>query len=168
MTTIKLPQADGTLAAFTPRAAVTWPAPSGSMRWNRVAFAAAHVVADPRAAIDPWLGTADRLGHDARLSPPPVVARLRRGRSDGHRAARNGARLADLARAYPAERARSAGHSGCHRLFGCRHGPPSGRRDLHDRRCDRRLRSAVRRDRGGGRPHHPDGEPRTRRLRAFA
>jgi hypothetical protein len=58
MSTIKLPQAGGTLAAFTPRAAVAWPTPSGAQRWNRVAFAAAHVVADPRAAIDPWLETA--------------------------------------------------------------------------------------------------------------
>ncbi len=58
MTTIRLPQADGTLAPFTPRAAVAWPAPSGTPNWNRIAFAAAHVVADPRAAIDPWLQTA--------------------------------------------------------------------------------------------------------------
>ena len=58
MSTIKLPQADGTLAAFTPRAAVAWPAPSGAQRWNRVAFAAAHVAADPLAAIHPWLETA--------------------------------------------------------------------------------------------------------------
>jgi hypothetical protein len=58
MTPINLPQADGTLAAFTPRPAVTWPAPSGPVRWNRVAFAAAHVVADPRAAIDPLVGAA--------------------------------------------------------------------------------------------------------------
>jgi hypothetical protein len=58
MITLKLPQADGALVAFTPRAAVAWPAPSGAPRWNRVAFAAAHVVADPRAAIDPWLQTA--------------------------------------------------------------------------------------------------------------
>ncbi len=58
MTTLKLPQADGTLAPFTLRAAVRWPAPSGAPRWNRVAFAAAHVVADPLAAIDPWVGTA--------------------------------------------------------------------------------------------------------------
>jgi len=58
MTTIKLPQADGTLAAFTLRPATTWPAPSGAARWNRVAFAAAHVVADPRAAVDPLVGTA--------------------------------------------------------------------------------------------------------------
>jgi hypothetical protein len=58
MTAIKLPRADGTLAAFTPRAAVAWPAPTSAPRWNRVAFAAAHVVADPRAAIDPWLKAA--------------------------------------------------------------------------------------------------------------
>ena len=77
-------------------------------RWNRVAFAAAHVVADPRAAIDPWLDAARRLGRDARLPPPPVVARLRRRRGDGHRAARHGARLADVARADPAQRRRGA------------------------------------------------------------
>ena len=58
MSTLRLPRADGTLASFTPRAAVAWPAPAGAPRWNRVAFAAAHVVADPLAAIDPWLQTA--------------------------------------------------------------------------------------------------------------
>ena len=58
MTTLKLPQADGTLAPFMLRVAVRWPAPSGAPSWNRVAFAAAHVVADPFAAIDPWVGTA--------------------------------------------------------------------------------------------------------------
>ena len=58
MTTLKLPQADGTLAPFTVRAAVRWPVPTAAPRWNRVAFAAAHVVADPFAAIDPWFVTA--------------------------------------------------------------------------------------------------------------
>jgi len=58
MTALRLPLADGTLAPFTLRAAFAWPAPSGAARWNRVAFAAAHVVADPRAAIDPWLQAA--------------------------------------------------------------------------------------------------------------
>src|SRR6185369_265023 len=58
MSALKLPQADGTLGAFTPRPAVAWPADTGEQRWNRVAFAAAHVVAEPRAAIDPWLQTA--------------------------------------------------------------------------------------------------------------
>jgi hypothetical protein len=58
MTTLKLPHADGTLASYTLRPATRWPHPAGTPRWNRVAFAAAHVVADPRAAIDPWLATA--------------------------------------------------------------------------------------------------------------
>ncbi len=57
-TTIRLPQSDGTIAPYALRAAVDWPVPSTAPRWNRVAFAAAHVVADPRAAIDPWLQTA--------------------------------------------------------------------------------------------------------------
>ena len=58
MITLKLPQAGGGVAPFAPRAAVAWPAPAGVPHWNRVAFAAAHVVADPLAAIDPWLQTA--------------------------------------------------------------------------------------------------------------
>jgi hypothetical protein len=66
MTTLTLPQSAGTLAPFTLRSAVTWPAPSGVPRWNRVAFAAAHVVADPLAAIDPWLQTA--IDWDATLA----------------------------------------------------------------------------------------------------
>jgi len=66
MTTIRLPKADGTLAAFTPRDPVAWSAPTGARHWNRVAFAAAHVVADPRAAIDPWLETA--IDWDATLA----------------------------------------------------------------------------------------------------
>ena len=58
MRTLKLPLEGGAMASFTPGAAATWPVPSEAPRWNRVAFAAAHVVADPRAAIDPWLQTA--------------------------------------------------------------------------------------------------------------
>jgi hypothetical protein len=58
MTALRLPLADGTLAPFALRGAFAWPAASGASRWNRVAFAAAHVVADPRAAIDPWLQAA--------------------------------------------------------------------------------------------------------------
>src|SRR6185436_20307597 len=66
MTTLKLPSASGAMASFTPRAAVAWPVPTRAARWNRVAFAAAHVVADPRAPIDPWLDTA--IDWDATLA----------------------------------------------------------------------------------------------------
>ena len=58
MTSLNLLQPNGTLAPYTLRPATRWPQPAGGPSWNRVAFAAAHVVADPRAAIDPWLATA--------------------------------------------------------------------------------------------------------------
>ncbi|MCC7216421.1 MAG: dihydrodipicolinate synthase family protein [Burkholderiales bacterium] len=57
-TTINLPTAAGTLAPHTLRAPTAWPAPPSPRAWNRVAFAAAHVVTDPLADIDPWLTAA--------------------------------------------------------------------------------------------------------------
>jgi len=52
---ITLPTAEGRLAAYTLReSARIQPAPPGT-GFNRIAYSAAHVVADPRAAIDPWL-----------------------------------------------------------------------------------------------------------------
>ena len=55
----------------------------------------------PRAAIDPWLQCA--IDWDATIAyrAPPVVAGPGRGRGDGHRAARHGPGLADLAGADP-------------------------------------------------------------------
>ena len=58
MPALKLPCANGTLAAYTLQPAKAWPAPATPPVFNRVAFAAAHVVADPMADVDPWLGTA--------------------------------------------------------------------------------------------------------------
>ena len=74
---------------------------SAAQAFNRVAYAAAHVVADPLVGEGPVARAGGRLGRDARLPPPSLGARLRRRRGDGHRAARHGARLADLARADP-------------------------------------------------------------------
>ena len=65
MPTLTLPTADGGLAAWTlsaPRARSGGGAPS----FNRVAFAAAHVVADARADNDPWVSPA--LDPDATLA----------------------------------------------------------------------------------------------------
>ena len=55
---ITLPDAHGALNAYTLRgpSGVT-PAAPGT-RFNRIAYAAAHVVADARAAIDPWMQSA--------------------------------------------------------------------------------------------------------------
>ncbi len=58
---INLPDAQGTLAPYTLRSAgssSTFQPAAPGVRLNRVAYAAAHVVADPRAAIDPWLQSA--------------------------------------------------------------------------------------------------------------
>jgi hypothetical protein len=53
--TLQLPTNDGRLARYALRAtAPIATAPAGT-RFNRIAYSAAHVVADPRAAIDPWL-----------------------------------------------------------------------------------------------------------------
>ncbi len=52
--TLKLPTASGTLETYALRG--TAPVrPARGVKFNRIAYSAAHVVADPRAAIDPWL-----------------------------------------------------------------------------------------------------------------
>jgi Protein of unknown function (DUF993) len=54
---LKLPKADGTLESYRLAASRTFPAKlEGTL--NRVAFSAAHVVANPLADVDPWLTAA--------------------------------------------------------------------------------------------------------------
>jgi hypothetical protein len=51
---LQLPTAKGDLATYTLRG--TSPIkPAAGVKFDRIAYSAAHVVADPRAAIDPWL-----------------------------------------------------------------------------------------------------------------
>lgn len=51
---LQLPTASGAIEAYTLRgSAPVKPAPG--LQFNRIAYSAAHVVADARAAIDPWL-----------------------------------------------------------------------------------------------------------------
>jgi Protein of unknown function (DUF993) len=54
---IRLPQADRTLETFRLSAPRDFPARSAAP-FNRIAFAAAHVVADPLADVDPWVTAA--------------------------------------------------------------------------------------------------------------
>src|SRR5258708_27614745 len=54
---LRLPAADGRLAPYTLSSAAQFP-DRVTRPLNRVALAAAHVVADPRADIDPWLQAA--------------------------------------------------------------------------------------------------------------
>lgn len=51
---LSLPTADGRVQPYTLQGRVPVVPPSGAS-FNRIAYSAAHVVADPLAAIDPWL-----------------------------------------------------------------------------------------------------------------
>jgi hypothetical protein len=53
--TLQLPLNDGRLAAYTLRGHPPPRQRPAGARFDRIAYSAAHVVADPRAAIDPWL-----------------------------------------------------------------------------------------------------------------
>jgi hypothetical protein len=55
MAKVRLPRADGTLHDYTLRPSRSWAPPVPGARFNRVAYSAAHVVADPLSAADPWL-----------------------------------------------------------------------------------------------------------------
>jgi hypothetical protein len=54
---LQLPSSKGELATYTLRGnpLAVRPAEGHGGKFNRIAYSAAHVVADPRAAIDPWL-----------------------------------------------------------------------------------------------------------------
>jgi hypothetical protein len=52
---ITLPTADGRLSPYTLRGPGDFGAAPAGVAFNRIAYSAAHVVADARAAIDPWL-----------------------------------------------------------------------------------------------------------------
>jgi hypothetical protein len=55
--TLTLPIAGGSLAPYTLKGSV--PAkPAAAVKFNRIAYSAAHVVADPLAVVDPWLQAA--------------------------------------------------------------------------------------------------------------
>jgi hypothetical protein len=66
MTRIRLPRHDGTLHDYTLRGASAWKPRAPGTRFNRVAYSAAHVVADPLSAADPWLQPA--IDWDATLA----------------------------------------------------------------------------------------------------
>jgi hypothetical protein len=56
MTTITLPRTDGTLERYALRGPGAFTPAAPGTKLNRIAYSAAHVVADARAANDPWLG----------------------------------------------------------------------------------------------------------------
>ena len=108
-----------------------------------------------------------RLGAHDRVPRAHLGPRPRRRRSDGYRAARHGARLADLARTHPPlSRGRAAARRAG--VLRRRHRPAcaGGRADARRRAAC--LRAADRRRRGDRRTHRADGLARTRAHRPLA
>ena len=58
MATIALPTKNRKLEPYTTGEPISFPSKAETARFNRIAYAAAHVVADPLADIDPWVDTA--------------------------------------------------------------------------------------------------------------
>ena len=54
MATITLPTKDRKLEIYATGEPTTFPSKAATRRFNRIAYAAAHVVADPLADVDPW------------------------------------------------------------------------------------------------------------------
>ena len=63
---IRLPTDDRRLETYTVRGAAPFAATTPAQPFTRVAYSAAHVVADPSAATDPWLTAA--LDWDATIA----------------------------------------------------------------------------------------------------
>jgi hypothetical protein len=56
--TISLPTAARTIERYVTGEPLAFPSKAETQGFNRIAYAATHVVADPLADIDPWIGTA--------------------------------------------------------------------------------------------------------------
>ena len=63
---LRLPLANGAIEVYRLRGAAAFTAPSQLPRFDRIAYSAAHVVADPRAVTNPWLDAA--LDWDATIA----------------------------------------------------------------------------------------------------
>ena len=87
MPTIRLPGPDGRLAAFTTSAPHGLPEVAQGP-FSRIAFSAAHVVADPLSAVDPWVGCA--LDWDATIACRSRLWRLGLGVAEAMDTAQRG------------------------------------------------------------------------------
>ncbi|MBS0246874.1 MAG: dihydrodipicolinate synthase family protein [Proteobacteria bacterium] len=58
MATLSLPNADRSFTAYRTGEPIKFPSKEETAKFNRIAYAAAHVVADPLADNDPWLDVA--------------------------------------------------------------------------------------------------------------
>ena len=136
---ITLPTADGGLAPYTLQGPGAFtPAPPGT-KLNRIAYSAAHVVADPRAAIDPWLQCA--VDWDTTIAYRVRLWKMGLGVAEAMDTAQRGMGLdlADLAGADPPQPRCREGRARRPRRLGLRHRPPRARSRDGRRRRDPRV-----------------------------
>ena len=126
--TLKLIDRDGHLVPFTVRTERTWhPTPSPKM--NRIAYSAAHVVADARSAADPWLTAA--VDWDATLAYRERLFSLGLGVAEAMDTAQRGMGLD-----WPTSLELIPRRADC---LWCRHRSPRASRGPHARRRDSRV-----------------------------
>ncbi len=133
--------------------------------FNRIAIAAAHVVADPLGPGDPWLDAA--IDWERTLAYRDYLWDLGLGVAEAMDTAQRGMGLdwptsLELIGRSRLRREEAQGRAGVLRR---RHGPSCPGRGEEPRRRDPRLRRTDRGDRGPGRAHHPDGVTRARAHR---
>ena len=130
---LKLPTANGALETYRLAASRIFPARlEGTL--NRVAFSAAHVVADPFADTDPWLTAA--IDWDKTIAFREHVWDLGLGVAESMDTAQRGMGLDDLAGIDSALGESRESEGQCAGVFRRRHRPPRGGGCEIHRRCD--------------------------------
>ena len=163
--TISLPTKDRRLEPYTTGEPIVLPKKGAAPAFNRIAYAAAHVVADPLADVDPWLEPA--VDWEQTIAFREYLWDLGLGVAEAMDTAQRGMGLdwsgarELIRRALEAAKARPGVKIACG--VGTDHLEPGP--DVRRRRRHPRLRGADRGDRGDGRTADRDGEPRARGRR---
>jgi hypothetical protein len=86
--TLKLPAESGRLEPYTLRVTASFAAAAPALPFTRIAYSAAHVVADPLASVDPWLEA--RIDWDATIAYRQRLWRLGLGVAEAMDTAQRG------------------------------------------------------------------------------
>ena len=166
MPTLNLPIAGGKLAPYTTKPPRDLPA--AKPPFNRIAYAAAHVVADPLADADPWLDSA--IDWERTIAFRRHLWSLGLGVAEAMDTAQRGMGVDWTTSLELIRRSLAAAQDFPGALIGCGAGTdhldPSDGGD--SRRRHPRLRGTMRGHRSAGRSHRADGQPRAGKGGAHA
>ena len=165
---IRLPQADGTLKTHVLKAQPIRPQGEPAP-FNRTVYAAAHVVIDPLATVDPW-DASPVVDWDATLAFREHLYQLGFKVAEAMDTAQRGMGVDWPVARELIQRSPAPCAHGARRRPGLRrrHRPARGRRRRDPGAGGGGVPRAARRGRGRGRTRDPDGQPRARALRRAA